>query len=212
MRRKLAALGVAAVCLALAAPAQAVPCAGVQAALDAAPDNGTVVVDEGTCSGISLTLKPRPANALVTLEGAGDGARFDGGDPSSATKRILTGDDVGGIRLRNLAFESSSAPDGEGGGAVRIGGESAVTLDDVVITRSRAADGQDGGGALIESTSSRPTVVRNSLVGDPTYVVGNRARNGAGLAIENAAGAGEVQITGSAFDGNVASGSGGGLY
>lgn len=213
MRGRLIALGTAAVAvagLAGAAPAAAVPCSGLQAALDAAPDNGTVVVDEGTCTDMSFTLKSRPPTASLTVEGAGHGTTFDGGDAGSASKRIMTGEDVGGITLRNLTFEDSSSPFDDGG-ALKITGHSTVTLERLQFS-ANSAPGYAGGGAYIQSLSGTPVVIRDSLFGDPDYTAGNRALNGAGLALAGGPGVAPVDIANSRFDGNTATWNGGGLY
>jgi hypothetical protein len=193
-----------------AAPAAAVPCAGLQAALDAAPDNGTVVVDEATCHDMSFTLKSRPPTASVTVEGAGHGTTFDGGDDSSPTPRIMTGEDVGGVTLRNMTFLNSSSPSDDGG-ALKITGHSTVTLEGLTFMENRAPD-HAGGGAYIQSISATPVAIRDSLFGDPNYVAGNFAQNGGGLALAGGPGVASVDIANSRIDGNSVTGNGSGLY
>src|SRR5256885_1437989 len=122
----LAALAVCAAALAFAAPAGAVSCASLQAAINGVSDGGTVTVDQGTCTGMSFTLPAQSPTFTYTIQGAGSGATFNGGAPG---ERILTGTDVGIVTLRNLTFENSTAPLGAPGGAIRVDGNSGVTLD-----------------------------------------------------------------------------------
>src|SRR6266513_723431 len=117
---------VCAVTLSLAAPAGAVSCANLQAAINGVSDGGTVTVDQGTCTGMSFTLPAHSPTFTYTIQGGGSGATFNGGAPGN---RILTGTDVGIVTLRNLTFENSTAPSGQNGGAVDIEGNSGVTVD-----------------------------------------------------------------------------------
>jgi hypothetical protein len=191
-RSRLAAGLVVAGVLIGAAPAQAVTCANLQAALDSAPDGGTVALDE-TCHDMSFTLKPRPATASLTLVGSGGHAGFQGSAPAT---RILTGDDVGNITLRDLDFDEGFS------GGLKITGSSGVTLDRVSFFEDSSDGGEDGGGALIDIDGGAPVVVTDSTFFESSAAGGH----GGGLAVRGA----PTTITGSTFQQNFAE-SGGGL-
>jgi hypothetical protein len=190
--------------LAAAGPAKAVNCAGLQGDLNN-PSLSTVTLDAGaTCTGMSFTL---PARA-ITLQGGGAGATFDG-DAGSGS-RILTGTDVGTTVIRNLTFRNGSAPTGNTGGAIDIGGDSSPTLDSLRFFANSAPTSLAGAVRIQPSTSGSTVAVRNSVFGSGSPADANSATSGGGLYV-NAVGH-PVEISGSTFNGNTASASGGGVY
>jgi hypothetical protein len=186
-----------------------VSCADLQAALDAAVD-GTVITmaPVQTCHD-TYTIKSQSPSTSVTIDGRNstlEGRTADG--TSSLPDRVLAGDSVGHVTITDLRFRNSTAPAGEDGGALKITGNSAVTLVRAYF-RGNTAPGA-GGGAYIASTSSSPIVVSLSSFGDGTTANRNTASEGGGLAVENGSGGPDIDISETGFSGNVATGGGGG--
>src|SRR5437764_3570546 len=155
---------------------------------------------------MSFTLPAQSPTFTYTIQGAGSGATFDGGAPGN---RILTGTDIGIVTLRKLTFKNSTAPTGEDGGAVRIVGNSSVTLDnDSFFGNKTASPGQGGGAAFLQPGSSTPSVIRNSTFGGGTAATANSA-TGPGGAVWLRAFASPATVAHTTFRGNKAGGGGG---
>jgi Ca2+-binding RTX toxin-like protein len=198
--RRAALLPIVAVLL-LPAPAQAgvTACdADLQGELDLAVTGTVITIPEGEiCTG-SYTLPSVP----ITLEAAGAGAKFDPAGPG----RALFGTDVGATTIRNLAFEHGDA---DGGGAIRIEGNSAPTLDRLRLAANSSQS--DGGADSIRSTATSATIRGlSSNIGDGTVQGENVALRGGALSISP--GGAAVDISASQFRANRATnGLGGGL-
>jgi hypothetical protein len=203
--RRLAAVAVplALWLLAAAAPAHAVSCAGLQADLDNVALT-TVTLDAGaTCMNMSFTL---PARTII-LQGGGAGATFDG-DAGSGS-RILTGTDVGTTIIRNLTFRNGSAPTGNAGGAIDIGGDSSPTLNNLRFFSNSAAGSLGGAVRIQPNTSGSAVAVTGSLFGSGSPADANSAASGGGLYV-NAVGH-PVEVSRNSFAGNTATSSDGGV-
>jgi hypothetical protein len=227
----------------MAGPAGAVSgtfdCLALQGALDAA-SNGDVITLKETCTSSnsgpamgSFTLK---SDVRITLEGTAEGA-FDG---AGAPTRILTGTNVGETVIRNLTFRNGTAPEGEGGGAILLTGNSSPTIDRVtfhsntastvggalaVLTTPEAAGGvtvaNSTFGAVDDATRRNAadnggavyveTLQRVDFVNDQFLLNLARVRGG-GVMTDMSGSTSVVSLTASVFDSNRARAGGGGAH
>ncbi|MEA2312291.1 MAG: hypothetical protein QOE28_2259 [Solirubrobacteraceae bacterium] len=198
-RKLLATLALAlAACAVTAAPASAVTCAGLQAALDSATPGSTVTLDQGAQCSSHYDLPPDP----ITLTGGGTGATLSG----DGETQILSGSDVGATTISNLTFLDGRADAGSGfsGSAIAVDGESPITVARSTFLGNLAQS--DGGAVSVDSSSTDPIVISDSTFG--SVEDGNSAGNAGGGAWLR--GGGPIQVLRSTFTGNSSGGDGGG--
>jgi predicted outer membrane repeat protein len=229
-RPRAAVLAVAAAALASAAgPAHAAnkdaTCATLQTVLDGAQHTDVITLDSsdgpnGRCDRqYTLRSFPSPAGGtynVVTLQG-NPGNGVDAFDGTGLPGRILTGDDVHVLEIRNLVFQDGSATgaaDAGNGGAISITGESAPAIRDSTFLNN-SATGKGGAVYLRQDddfTGPQGVALSGNTFGsvDAAALRNTSGGNGGGAAVETP-GQASGSVNTNLFAGNVAGGNGGGF-
>lgn len=141
------------------------------AALATAAENGendTISVAEGLYSLSSTLTYNSVEDYSLTLQGAGDGAVFDGGNSNSRILFIRTYTSGGNVSLKNLTLQNGYSPEGESGAGMLANISSAdLLLEEVVIKDCFGGAfyfSIDGGGAYITCGIGANLIMRNCII------------------------------------------------
>jgi hypothetical protein len=164
--------------------------------VDFAPGlSGTIILTSGEIAIDKNLIIAGPGAGVITVSGNNNSRVFD---INSAVNTVVT---VSGLTLTG---GNGTGGGTGGGGAIRIGTNETVSINNTVVTGNATSTG-DGGGLLLGSGSilmiTNSTFSNNTLTGANSY--------GGGLYLSEFANT--VTIEGSTISGNTATGYGGGL-
>jgi hypothetical protein len=170
----------------------------LRAAIAAAQSGDTIVFDPTlTYQTITLSSGPLALSSNLTIDGLGANQLTINGDHAS---QLFTLSGTAQVILANLTLTGGMSSQG---GAISVGGGTALTLNSDILSGNQAvgdANGNALGGAVYNSAGARLTI-------DNTAFVNNQS-NGKNVSFGGAlANAGSLVIVGTTFAGNTALGS-----